>query len=122
MKPVKDTKPVYDYWKKAADRVVKELWKFKDSWIFFEPVDPIKLNIPDYHKIITNPMDLGTVKNNLKSGVYLKVEEFMRDVELIFENCILYNGENSPVSLMCKNVRNEYERLSKDYQLNFYTR
>lgn len=38
------------------------LKQHKHGWIFAEPVDPIKLQIPDYHQIIKKPMDLGTVK------------------------------------------------------------
>jgi len=34
----------------------------KHGWVFNEPVDPIKLGIPDYFQIIKHPMDLGTVK------------------------------------------------------------
>ena len=34
----------------------------KYGWVFNEPVDPIKLCIHDYFKIIKHPMDLGTVK------------------------------------------------------------
>lgn len=41
------------------------LWKHNSAFIFHEPVDPEKLNIPDYFDIIRNPMDLGTVKNKL---------------------------------------------------------
>ena len=35
------------------------------AYDFLEPVDYVALNILDYPKIITNPMDLGTVKKNL---------------------------------------------------------
>ncbi|CAK7321742.1 Bromodomain-containing protein 3 [Vulpes lagopus] len=32
--------------------VVKTLWKHQLAWPFYQPVDAIKLNLPDYHKII----------------------------------------------------------------------
>jgi hypothetical protein len=38
------------------------LSKHTYAWIFLEPVDPIKLNIPDYLDIIKKPMDFGTIK------------------------------------------------------------
>lgn len=94
---------------------MKELWKHKDSWIFYEPVDPIKFNIPDYYNIIKDPMDLGTLKGKLKSGIYKKAEEFEGDMLRIFSNCILYNGENSGVSVMCKQVKEEYLRLVRKF-------
>jgi len=83
-------------------------------------VDPVRLNIPDYHNIVKHPMDLGTLKNNLKAGLYASPAVFQRDMGLIFQNCILYNGETSSVSLMCKNVKDEFESLRHEYQLDFY--
>lgn len=83
-------------------------------------MDPLKLNIPDYFTIVKNPMDLGTVKSNLKSGQFDEPEEFVADLRLVFDNCILYNGENSPVSVMCKAVRGEFERLVAELQISFY--
>ena len=29
--------------------VVKTLWKHQFAWPFYQPVDAIKLNLPDYH-------------------------------------------------------------------------
>ncbi len=63
---------IYDSWDKAAKRMMNSLWKHHQSWIFHEPVDPKKLNIPDYNDIIKQPMDLGTVKTKLNSNQYLK--------------------------------------------------
>lgn len=42
-------------------------------------------------------MDLGTVKNKLNSNVYTKPKDFVRDMDLIFHNCVLYNGTESDV-------------------------
>jgi len=120
MNEFKEGKPIYDHWKKAAERILKDLWNQKDAWIFFEPVDPVSLNIPDYHNIVKEPMDLGTMKSNLKSGFYSSPSVFQHDMGLIFQNCILYNGETSSVSLMCKNVKDEFHRLKEEYQLDFY--
>lgn len=40
-------------------------------------------------------MDLGTVKVKLSTNQYTKMQDFLHDVQLVFDNCILYNGENS---------------------------
>ena len=32
------------------------------AWPFYKPVDAVALGLHDYHKVITHPMDLGTVK------------------------------------------------------------
>lgn len=46
----------------------------KGSFIFHVPVDPIKLGIEDYFDIIKQPMDFGTIKNNLNNNIYESVD------------------------------------------------
>lgn len=65
-------------------------------------------------------MDLGTIKNKLNHNMYLKIKDFIDDVNLMFDNCFLYNGEGSPVSHRCKEVREEYNKLYQSYSLDFY--
>ena len=60
--PIFESAPIYDHWDKAAKRLMTSLWKCSQSWIFHEPVDPIKLGIPDYLVIVKHPMDFGTIK------------------------------------------------------------
>ena len=55
------------------------------------PVDPVKLNIPDYFDIIKQPMDLGTIKRMLATNEIKSREEFVDKVRLVFDNAILYN-------------------------------
>jgi hypothetical protein len=117
---VSEQAPIYDTWDKAAKRMLNTLWKQNQAWIFHEPVDPKKLNIPDYLDIIKQPMDFGTIKNKLNSNQYLKFGEFLYDVNLVFENCIQYNGENSQVSIMCKGVREEFNKLYYSLCMDFY--
>jgi Bromodomain len=50
--------------------VIKAVWKHQFGWPFHCPVDAIKLNIPDYHKIIKHPMDFGTIKKRLENNYY----------------------------------------------------
>lgn len=101
--------------------IVAYLKNHSKSGPFSVPVDPIALGIPDYHTVITNPMDISTLEKNLEEGRYSRVststsnehdgnEEdvgsdspvyrmaygpFYDDMMLIFDNCIKYNGETS---------------------------
>lgn len=34
------------------------------------------VQLPDYHEVIEHPMDFGTVKKKLTSGVYTSLEQF----------------------------------------------
>lgn len=79
-------------WEKPCKKVLSILWKMKDASLFHKPVDPIELQIPDYPTIIKNPMDFGTIKRKLNNGFYVNFREFDDDVNLVFNNCIIYNG------------------------------
>ena len=58
------------------------MWEQKDSWIFKKPVDTKKLGLKDYFKIITQPMDLGCVKNRLENMFYWQVIIFKQTLIL----------------------------------------
>lgn len=93
--------------------VIKELQKKVHepySYPFLTPVDPVALSIPDYHKIIKNPMDLGTVETKLKEQQYANADEFYADIKLIFKNCYKYNGPDSPVSALGKQLEKVFDK------------
>ena len=101
----------YDSWEKQAKKLMNSLWKVKDADLFHKPVDPIELGIPDYFNVIKNPMDFSTIKKKLNNNVYTNFKEFCDDINLTFNNCFTYNGETSPVGLICSNVKNEFNKL-----------
>lgn len=61
--------------------------------IFIEPVD---LNeVPDYSSVVTNPMDLSTMKEKLESGQYPHLNAMEKDFELMIANCLAYNSRDT---------------------------
>lgn len=94
------TKEQYKY----ALSMLRQLRKNRDARPFNQPVDPVKLNIPTYPTIITHPMDFGTIDKRLASKLYQTVNEFMDDVKLVFTNCYTFNGHESAISMMAKNL------------------
>lgn len=82
--------------------------KLKGAYYFLEPVDPVKFNIMDYFDIVTQPMDLSTVKKKMQHNCYANPEQFIADMELIWNNSILYNGENHVVSGCAKELRDAF--------------
>ena len=48
--------------------------------------------VPDYFNIVNRPMDLQTIRENLRQKKYQTREEFLCDVNQILENSALYNG------------------------------
>ncbi|XP_062041034.1 bromodomain-containing protein 3 isoform X1 [Lepus europaeus] len=82
--------------------VVKTLWKHQFAWPFYQPVDAIKLNLPDYHKIIKNPMDMGTIRKRLENNYYWSASECMQDFNTMFTNCYIYNKPTDDIVLMAQ--------------------
>ncbi|XP_035148401.3 bromodomain-containing protein 3 [Callithrix jacchus] len=82
--------------------VVKTLWTHQSAWPFCRPVDAIKLNLPDYHKIIKNPMDMGTIKKRLENDYYWSASECMQDFSTMFRNCYIYNKPTDGTVLMAQ--------------------
>ncbi|POW22586.1 hypothetical protein PSHT_01011 [Puccinia striiformis] len=63
----------------------------KFVWPFYEPVDVVKLGIPDYPKYVKKPMDLETMKTKLKENKYPNGAAFAEDFRLMLHNCIVFN-------------------------------
>ena len=84
--------------------LVSQLINHEFAWVFKDPVDPIELGLPDYFEVIENPMDLNLVKTQLENFRYENFEDVRRDVNLVFENAILYNGDDSDVGIMANKM------------------
>ena len=111
---------IYDHWDKAAIKIIHCLWKIDGALNFHSPVDYVTLRIPDYPSIIKRPMDLGTIKKKLLSYSYKNCKEFVDDVELVFTNCIVYNGESSDFGILALNMKNQFRKLCQEFSLNYY--
>uniref|UniRef100_A0A8C2N3Y2 Bromodomain testis-specific protein n=1 Tax=Cricetulus griseus TaxID=10029 RepID=A0A8C2N3Y2_CRIGR len=82
--------------------VLKALWKHSFSWPFQQPVDAVKLKLPDYYTIIKTPMDLNTIKKRLENKYYVKASECIEDFNTMFSNCYLYNKPGDDIVLMAQ--------------------
>ncbi|KAK0614411.1 hypothetical protein B0T14DRAFT_570347 [Immersiella caudata] len=109
-RPVKPAHPkdlVYDNKRKKlspelrfCEEVLNEIRKGKYydcNNAFQQPVDPVALQIPTYHKIVRKPMDLSTMHQKLGAGDYVSAKDFEKDFDLIVKNCKSFNGEDHVV-------------------------
>ncbi|KAI2708933.1 hypothetical protein CBS147333_3298 [Penicillium roqueforti] len=81
--------------------ILKSLTSLKrmhDARFYKEPVDAIKLNIPQYHTIITQPMDLGTMERKLKNNQYSSPQAVADDFALMVNNTTIFNGADHLVT------------------------
>ncbi|KAI1179525.1 hypothetical protein F4777DRAFT_600367 [Nemania sp. FL0916] len=83
------------------DTVLEEIKKDKyfsfNTW-FLTPVDPVALNIPDYFKTIKKPMDLQKMTEKNLDGEYKTTKDLEKDMKLIVQNSISFNGPNHEVT------------------------
>ncbi|KAL0951837.1 hypothetical protein HGRIS_008498 [Hohenbuehelia grisea] len=86
--PVVQAMPINE--KKCRD-VLKTLKKVPDCLIFLNPVNPVLDGCPTYLDEIAHPMDFGTMTQKLTDSEYVTMEDFRKDVELIFANCRQFN-------------------------------
>ena len=54
--------------------------------------------IPEYYDIIKEPMWLKEIQGKLQNQKYSKFSEFVYDMNLIWKNAVLFNGEESEVA------------------------
>nr|DBA18084.1 TPA: hypothetical protein GDO54_016374 [Pyxicephalus adspersus] len=84
--------------------VLKALWKHNFSWPFQQPVDAVKLNLPDYYHIIKNPMDLSSIRKRLEYNYYTNAMDCMQDFNTMFTNCYIYNKPGDDIVLMAQEL------------------
>ncbi|XP_069820103.1 transcription intermediary factor 1-alpha isoform X2 [Dendropsophus ebraccatus] len=76
--------------------------------------DPVPLTVPDYYRIIKRPMDLSHVKRKLQlngPSHYVRPEEFVSDIRLIFKNCAEFNEPDSEVATAGIKLESYFEEL-----------
>ena len=109
-------------WVKRARDLIVDVVKHPDSVWFRRPVDPLKDFCPDYLRIITAPMDFGTIRRNLEQGVYKKMVQFVSDCDLVFKNCQTYNKPGSPVGDMGARLQEYLKRKYEELDLAVFLR
>lgn len=105
------------------DNVVNtKLKTLAESWPFQKPVN--KKLVKDYYNIVKRPMDLETIAKRVASHKYHSRHEFLGDVEQILENCVLYNGKESPFTqkaeLLVKICRATLDEASYYYIFTYF--
>ncbi|XP_015817816.3 bromodomain testis-specific protein isoform X1 [Nothobranchius furzeri] len=94
--------------------VMKALWNHQYSWPFHHPVDAVSLGLPDYYTIITNPMDLSTIKKRLQNRYYWEAMECITDFSTMFTNCYTYNKPGNDIIIMAQTLEKFFlQKLSQ---------
>lgn len=82
---------------KNLEELIELISNRRDALPFQEPVDYVGLGLTDYPLIVKQMMDLGTVSKKLENREYSTVRDCLDDLQLIWDNCKLYNAEFSSI-------------------------
>ena len=91
--------------------ILEDLMDQDDAIPFNTPVD--EATTPDYYKIVKNPMDFASVWSKLNRKEYSSPDEFIDDVRLVFDNCLLYNAPSSQIGLVAQQLWSFFKRQCK---------
>jgi transcription initiation factor TFIID subunit 2 len=88
------------------------------SWVFREPVDPVLLGIPTYFDIIPrkDARDLRTIRQKLDNDKYDTAETFEADLDLMIQNAITFNGQESEVGDIAIRVQARVQELMNNFK------
>ncbi|KAG8223686.1 hypothetical protein J437_LFUL004051 [Ladona fulva] len=96
------------------DIVVNDKLKgMSESWPFLKPVN--KKFVRDYYSVIKDPMDLETVAKKVKAHKYHNRHEFLSDIELILQNCVVYNGKDSVYTKKAESLYKATKTILDEY-------
>uniref|UniRef100_A0A182MJD6 Transcription initiation factor TFIID subunit 1 n=1 Tax=Anopheles culicifacies TaxID=139723 RepID=A0A182MJD6_9DIPT len=103
----------------VLEQILNELRDMPDVQPFMFPVNAKQ--VVDYHRIVQRPMDLQTIRDNIRQKKYQTRAEFLTDIKQIVENSSLYNGAKSSLTVAaqrmlqkCKErVQEREERLTR---------
>ena len=88
-----------------CEQILRKLLDCPSLDVFSRPVDETRDRAHDYAKTIKTPMDLRTLQDRLYTGQITTVGEFKRDLDLIWNNCITFNGPDHELSLKAREAR-----------------
>jgi hypothetical protein len=98
--------------------VVHRLKKLDKEQIFHFPVDLALA--PDYLDVVKNPLDLSTLGNHVEDKKYPDLDSFFNDVFLMFDNCMLYNDNNTIFAKRAKYLKRHALKLLSEIKSDLH--
>jgi hypothetical protein len=82
---------------------------YDNTRLFHAPVK--KADVPTYYEIVTNPIDLSSIKSRAKRCEYKAVDQFQSDFKLMRDNSEAFNGPSHFVTVQAANINERCELL-----------
>eukprot|EP01116_Phalansterium_solitarium_P010547 TRINITY_DN2543_c0_g1_i1.p1 TRINITY_DN2543_c0_g1~~TRINITY_DN2543_c0_g1_i1.p1 ORF type:complete len:2150 (-),score=617.23 TRINITY_DN2543_c0_g1_i1:724-7173(-) len=90
--------------------VIEELLEHEVAAPFTDPVDTDEPGLETYLELVKRPMHLRKIYDNVSTGIYKDVTEFIADVKLVFDNCLLFNEPGSSIVLNAQHLWTFFKR------------
>ena len=97
-------------------QLLAKLSKLEYADVFMYPVDGDVY--PEYYEVISNPIDISTIRNKINS--YTSIEDFLKDLRQIWENCRLFNSDGSDIVKWASELAEATEGLVEVFQGFYY--
>ena len=72
---------------------------------------PDKQLFPEYYQAIKHPIALDTLKRKSKRKKYTSLDEFLKDLDLMFDNAMIYNEDDSDIFRHSLELKTEAHNL-----------
>ena len=106
-------KNLYKFFEEAL-KLVEEFIGREEAFEFVESVDYQKLGLLDYPQKIKEPVCLTEIREELQQFLYKEPTEFIRKMNLVFNNAMVYNTPGSTIYGNAKSLKTLFEhRLAR---------
>ncbi|KAK8870512.1 hypothetical protein M9Y10_008396 [Tritrichomonas musculus] len=106
--------PISEYQLRRCLDVMEKLKRLKISEFFLKPLDQATENLPaDYSQKISKIIDLSIIQNNLMNRSYSSVEDWKKDISILWQNFFNIFQNNDPQYLMAKQLQESFYKLSE---------
>ncbi|CAJ0962740.1 unnamed protein product, partial [Mesorhabditis belari] len=107
----------YSPFQLLADHLLRKLMGKDPEEYFAFPVTPSMA--PDYHEVITNPMDFSAMRQKIEDDKYEEIPQMRGDAELIVSNALAYNHPNTVYHLAATRLAHIVRFYFSDQHLRY---
>jgi hypothetical protein len=102
-------------WQECCELILDKLFNHPGASPFCMPLNEETLGdlYEQYHRMIKYPMDLATISDKLRAGQYSNMNEFNRDVLLVFSNCRDFNVKGSELYELANQLEDYFKILNE---------
>lgn len=99
----------------AVQAILARLGEKPEAEPFRRPVPWREEGLPDYPRVVKRAMDLETLARALAAGAYASPRQCLDDLQLIWDNCKLYNQEGSRIYKVARKLEELTRRLADEH-------